>query len=239
MVGSKILVLGGTGTAGLCLLRELAFRQRPTVVYARNISKIPSDLVSNESLEIIQGEMNDMDALSNAVAKCSAIISLLGPKIDDRIESPTLFADIYKDNIFPLMRKHNIRRILAMGTLSIQRPEDSWTLFQPIIVFLVRLTANGPYRNIINVAATFERDAGDLDWTIFRIARIPGDSDEGSWKNDREEEGAKPFVGWIGEKGWTTYIKRAALTRWLADAADGQADGWTGKMPAISHHGLR
>lgn len=52
MAGRKILVLGGTGTAGICLLRELAFRQRSTVVYARNVSKIPSDLVSNEFLEV-------------------------------------------------------------------------------------------------------------------------------------------------------------------------------------------
>ncbi|KAH8155989.1 hypothetical protein CIB48_g12257, partial [Xylaria polymorpha] len=195
---------------------------------------------------IIEGEMNDMEALSNAVAKCSAIISLLGPKINDRMESPTLFADIYKNNIFPLMRKHNIRRILAMGTLSIQRPEDSWTLFQPMVVFFVRLMASGVYRNIINVAAAFEHDATDLDWTVFRIAQIPGDSDEGSWKNDREEDGGEPFVGWIGEKGWTTHVKRAVLTRWLADAADGKADAadgkadaWVGKMPAISHHGSK
>ncbi|KAI8948432.1 hypothetical protein F4801DRAFT_459297 [Xylaria longipes] len=236
MVGSKILVLGGTGTVGLCLLRELAFRQRPTAVYARNISKIPSDLVSNEFLEIIEGEMNDMDALSNAVTKCSTIISLLGPKINDHITSPTLYADIYK-NIFSLMRRHNVRRILAMGTISIQRPEDSWTLFQPFIAFFVRLVASVAYRNIINVAATFERDATDLDWTIYRIAHIPGDSDEESWKNDREEDSGEPFVGWVGEKGWTTHTKRAVLTRWLADAAHGKADGWIGRMPAISHHG--
>ncbi|KAI0438863.1 NAD(P)-binding protein [Xylaria telfairii] len=239
MAGPKVLVLGGTGTAGICLLRELAFRQRSTVVYARNISKIPSDLVSNKFLEIIEGEMNDRETLSNAIAKCSTIISLLGPKINDRIESPTLFANIYKQNIFPLMRKHNIRRILAMGTLSIQRPEDSWTFFQPMVVFFVRLMASSVYNNIINVAATFEHDATDLDWTVFRIAQIPGDSDEGSWKNDREEDGGEPFVGWIGEKGWTTSVKRAVLTRWLADAADSKADAWVGKMPAISHHGSK
>jgi hypothetical protein len=52
MEGNKVLVLGGTGPAGICLLRELAFRQRATVVYARNISKIPSDLASNEFLEV-------------------------------------------------------------------------------------------------------------------------------------------------------------------------------------------
>ena len=52
MAGSKILVLGGTGPAGICLLRELAYREHPTVVYARNPSKIPQDLASNNCLEV-------------------------------------------------------------------------------------------------------------------------------------------------------------------------------------------
>ncbi|KAI3325690.1 NAD(P)-binding protein [Xylariaceae sp. AK1471] len=237
MEGNKVLVLGGTGSAGICLLRELAFHKRATVAYARNISKIPTDLASNEFLEIVQGEMSDGDALSRAVAKCSIVLSLLGPNIMDRMENQSLYADIYKDNVFPLMRKHGVRRILAMGTLSIQRPEDSWTFFQPMVLFFVRMMANGVYRNIINLANTFEHDAADLDWTIFRIAAIPGNSDEMSWKQDRED-GGEPFVGWIGEKGWTSSIRRAALARWLVDAADGKADSWIGKMPAISRSGL-
>ncbi|KAJ8104701.1 hypothetical protein ONZ43_g7724 [Nemania bipapillata] len=235
MAGSKVLVLGGTGPAGICLLRELAFRKRATVVFARNISKIPSDLASNGFLEIIQGEMNDVDALSRAVAQCSIVLSLLGPQITDRLENHSLYAEIYKNNLFPLMRKHGVRRILAMGTLSIQRPEDSWTFFQPMVVFFVRTFCNSVYRNVINVANTFEHDAGDLDWTIYRIAQIPGESDELSWKTDRE--GGEPFVGWIGENGWTNSIKRAALTRWLADAVDGKADTWIRKMPAVSRSG--
>jgi hypothetical protein len=52
MVGSKILVLGGTGPSGICLLRELLYRQHPIIVYARNPSKIPEDLVSNPLLEV-------------------------------------------------------------------------------------------------------------------------------------------------------------------------------------------
>jgi hypothetical protein len=181
--------------------------------------------------------MSDVDALSSAVAKCSVILSLLGPNITGRMHSQSLFADIYKDNVFPLMRRHGVRRILAMGTLSIQRPEDSWTFFQPVVVFLVRMLANGAYRNIVNLAHTFERETADLDWTVFRIAAIPGKSDEMSWRQDRED-GGEPFVGWIGEKGWTSSIKRAALARWLVDAAEGKADGWIGKMPAISRSGL-
>ena len=129
------------------------------------------------------------------------------------------------------MRKHGVRRIIAMGTVSIQRPDDSWTFFQGMVVLFMRLFAGALYQNMINIAALFDTEARDLDWTVFRIAQIPGESDKESWKRDRN--GAL-FTGWVGQKGWTSSVERAALAVWLVDAAEGKADEWIGKMPAIA-----
>jgi uncharacterized protein YbjT (DUF2867 family) len=52
MAGDKILVLGGTGPAGICLLRELVFQKHPTVVYARRPDKVPADVASNDLIEV-------------------------------------------------------------------------------------------------------------------------------------------------------------------------------------------
>jgi putative NADH-flavin reductase len=52
MAGDKILVLGATGPAGICLLRELLYREHATIAYVRNPSKIPSELVANPLLEV-------------------------------------------------------------------------------------------------------------------------------------------------------------------------------------------
>ena len=52
MSGPKVLVLGATGPAGICLLRELLSRNHATVVYARNPTKIPEDILSNPLLEV-------------------------------------------------------------------------------------------------------------------------------------------------------------------------------------------
>lgn len=52
MAGTKILVLGGTGPAGICVIRELIYRKHELIVYARTPSKIPSDLASNPLLEV-------------------------------------------------------------------------------------------------------------------------------------------------------------------------------------------
>jgi putative NADH-flavin reductase len=52
MSTSTVLVLGGTGPAGICLLRELLHRKHKVVVFARSPSKIPQDLATNTLLEV-------------------------------------------------------------------------------------------------------------------------------------------------------------------------------------------
>ncbi|KAL4976082.1 hypothetical protein BDW66DRAFT_151427 [Aspergillus desertorum] len=234
MAGSKILVLGGTGPAGVCLLRELVHRQHETIVYARNPSKIDDDLLSNEFLEIIKGEFveEDLPTLSAAVARTKLVISLLGPDITTRMSNHALYADIYETFVFPLMREHGVRRIFAMGTPSISRPEDHWTLFTSVVIPGIRIFARSAYENVIAIGEAFEHHADGLDWTVFRIAAIPGKHDEKSWRRDRED--GEVFVGWVGEKGWTTSQSRGSLARWLVDAAEGGADEWIGRMPAVS-----
>jgi nucleoside-diphosphate-sugar epimerase len=52
MAGTKVLVIGATGPAGICLLRECLFRNHETVAYVRNPSKIPPELASNPLLTV-------------------------------------------------------------------------------------------------------------------------------------------------------------------------------------------
>ena len=176
--------------------------------------------------------MSDDAAISAVMAQCSVVVSLLGPSISDRSVGPTMYPELYKSIVFPMMRRHGVRRIFAMGTLTIRQPEDRWTLMQTAVVPLMRLFANSLYQNIIGVGNVFTQDASDLDWTIFRIAGIPGEADEVSWKKNRD--GGKVFAGAIGEPGWTSSINRALLARWLCDSAESGAAEWIGKMPALA-----
>ncbi|KAF7546952.1 hypothetical protein G7Z17_g8069 [Cylindrodendrum hubeiense] len=231
MGGSHILVLGGTGPAGICLLRELLHRGHPTIAYARNPAKIPDDLSSNPLLQVIKGDMVDLPKLSSAIAQSSAIISMLGPN-SLRMSDPRQFADFYSTGIFPLMREHSVSRILAMGTVSISDPQDKTSWIRLFLVLLVRVVAGMAYKNILNVANVFETEATGLDWTVYRIAGIPGGCDEASWRKDRTD--GETFVGWVAHNGWSSRQKRAALTRWLVDAVEGGADEWIGMMPAFN-----
>lgn len=133
----------------------------------------------------MKGEIDNQPALEKAMTPCTAVLSLLGPSLDNKNIDPSLFANYYKDMIFPTMRKLGIRRIIAMGTISISRPDDRFSAFQLMVHVFMRLFASAIYANMHNLATAFEVDSFGLDWTVFRIAAILGESDENSWRRDR------------------------------------------------------
>jgi hypothetical protein len=165
------------------------------------------------------------------LANTSVIISILGPTITDRRISPSLYADFYTA-LFPLMRQNGVRRILAMSTISFIRPEDRWVLTHRLVVVLVWLFFNTAWKNVTSIAATFEKNPPEIDWTVYRIAMIPGQPDEATWRKGRES--GTVLAGAVGDKGWNLTTHRGALARWLVDAAEGKADDWIHRMPAIS-----
>lgn len=175
--------------------------------------------------------MDNLDKLSDAISRSCAIISLLGPNLESLNITPTLYADIYRSSVFPLMRQHGVKRILAMGTISISNPQDHWSFMHIVVKLLVRTFYGIAYKNVVAIGDTFERDGTGLDWIVYRIAHIPGGHDKESWWTDRDD--GKTFVGWIAESGWSIQQRRGALARWLVDASQGAADEWLGKMPAV------
>jgi hypothetical protein len=174
--------------------------------------------------------MADVDAISNAVSRSSTVVSLLGPNTLFGLD-PKAFSDFY-EQLFDLMRQHGVRRVFGMSTLSFPQPQDTFSIQRLLILILVLIVANKGYQTAVAIARAFEEHADGLDWTVYRIAGIPGGSDEKSWKEDRED--GEAFEGWIGHPGWTAGQKRGALARWLVDAVEDGKPQWIGKMPAVS-----
>lgn len=176
--------------------------------------------------------MDDKEALSAAVAKSRRIISLLGPSVQLPLPQGT-FSSIYR-SIFPMMREHGVRRILAMGTPSISLDSDHTSFKRWGAIKALRLIYPDAYKHIISIQDAFEDDQAteDVDWTVYRIGQLVGESDEASWRADRED--GETYVGPVGASGWTLSQKRAALTRWLADVCEKDVPELVGKMPAVS-----
>lgn len=161
------------------------------------------------------------------------VISLLGPNISDKIDG-SIFAAFYA-RLFPLLREHGVRRIMAMSTPSAGQPEDGFHLLATLMVWAVRLFAGTAYNAVRGIARTFQEQGKDLDWTVYRIAMIPGNPDEASWRRDRDEAGAGVHVGYVGDGTWGFSTNRSVLARWLVDAAEDEEGmrKWVGKLPAV------
>lgn len=165
------------------------------------------------------------------MAKSQVIISILGPT---GLREPNIaqYTEFYRA-LFPLMRQHGVRRIFAMTTISVYRPEDERSLTRYFIVSAVSWIIPDAYRTMLAIGETFEKssDTTDIDWTLYRIGIIQGNSDANSWEQDRKGEA---YAGPVGKTGWSSVQKRAALARWLVDAAESSAPELIRKMPAVS-----
>ena len=144
---------------------------------------------------------------------------------------PLVYTNFYS-TLFDIMRQHKIRRIFTMGTISISSPNDAFSLLRFLAVLFLRIFVNAVYQTVTGIARIFEEQGHDLDWTIYRIAGIPGGSDEASWRKDRDDGDA--FEGWVGHEGWSFSQRRGALARWLVDAVEDGKKQWIGQIPAVS-----
>ncbi|KFA73498.1 hypothetical protein S40288_05780 [Stachybotrys chartarum IBT 40288] len=179
--------------------------------------------------QLVQGDTSNHDALKQAMRPCIAVLSLLAPSYRAHKIDPTHYSNMYRNDIFPMMRQNGVRRIIAVGNLCISRPDDQRALMPRVLRGSLRLLAGAMYKNMQNVASVFEEEGEGLKWTLVRVAALPGDSDEESWQNDREE---KVFEGNVGDKGWGVSLTRAALARWMVDNIWGSQ--WIQEMPALS-----
>ncbi|KAF5656138.1 hypothetical protein FHETE_11085 [Fusarium heterosporum] len=234
MAGDKILVFGATGPAGIVLLRELLHRKLPTLAYCRTPSKLPNDLTSNPLLQVVKGDMSQREAISRAVAKSWAIISLLGPNTT-RPTSNTEFADYYR-TIVSLMEEHQVHRLLALGTTAIYQPDDQSSISRALMCNIIKVVANSAYHNFINIQDYFEKmKDSSIHWTVFRLGMLSGTSTQSGWEADRES--GKVFAGPVGAPGFTSGVNRSILARWLVDVVEANPAKWVCQMPAVSKSG--
>ena len=154
---------------------------------------------------------------------------MLGP-ITTRAFPIDTYSSFYL-SLFALMREHHVRRIFAMATAAVSQPGDQFAFTRFLLVLVVRTLAQSAYRAMHEIARVFAEEAEGIDWTVYRIAGIPGGCSEEEWRRDRED--GEVFEGCIGEKGWWVMQKRGALARWLVDAAEDGKEKWIGKMPAV------
>ncbi|KJA27808.1 hypothetical protein HYPSUDRAFT_34956 [Hypholoma sublateritium FD-334 SS-4] len=216
----RFLVLGGTGPSGIELIRKTfaLYPNAQVVVYVRSPQKIPEDLINNPALIVVQGLLEDLDKIETAVVGIDAVVSALGPIYGQPSNTP--IATFY-DHLIDLLHKHNIRRLIVLGTASFADPHDKPSVRFAALVRGVKLLANSMYKDIVAIGIVITTKGADLDWTIVRVPVL----------TNAETEDV--VAGYIGDKEIGVMLARKAFAAFVIGEVEKRE--WVKKSPMISN----
>lgn len=110
-----VLVTGGTGGVGAFVLRELAAQGRPVLALARPES---AHLVARDGVEVVEGDLTDLDGLRAAVRSADAVIhaacTFTSPEVD--VAAMRVMVDAWRGGPFVF-----VSSVDAYG-----RPAEGW-----------------------------------------------------------------------------------------------------------------
>ncbi len=79
----KVLILGASGATGKLVVQQLVKRKIQVRIVVRESAIIPSNISGDKTIEIIKGNINDIDVsqIINLLKDCDSVISCLGHNI--------------------------------------------------------------------------------------------------------------------------------------------------------------
>ena len=179
----RVVILGGTGPSGILLIEEALAAKHTIIVYARNPQKLPAHLSKHPDITIVKGELQDVAALSTALAGARAVLSALGPTLGNPTGTPIAHGYAV---VLEAMRRTGVRRLIALGTPSIKDAKDRFNMAYSLMVGTVYAGAHSAYTDIVAVGEVI-RGSEDIDWTLVRVPVL---------KNNKNRE---VRVGYIGD----------------------------------------
>jgi putative NADH-flavin reductase len=215
----RFLILGGTGPSGILVIQKTLqlYPEATIAIFARSPDKVPEDIAQNPSITLIKGELTDLDALSTAVQGVNVVLSALGPLAS---HPPGNIIATFYGHLIDLMIKHNIKRIILLGTASISDPKDKFSLIFKLIIAGVRLAAYNAYLDVVAIGEVIRTKGDALDWTIVRVPVLTN--------NDSEEV----VAGHVGD-GTTGYsLSRKAYAAFTVHEVENME--WIKEAPLIS-----
>lgn len=129
---SKVLITGGAGYAGHLLTPQLLEDGHEIVVY--DTMWFGNRLAPHPKLKVVQGDIRDVAAFSDAVAGCDAVINLACISNDTSFAlDEKLSTSINRDAFLPMVRaceKAGIKRFINASTSSVYGVSDAPEVFE-------------------------------------------------------------------------------------------------------------
>lgn len=199
--GKKVLVAGATGKTGSWVVRRLLHYKVPVRVLARSEQKARE--MFGDTVEVVEGKIQDPEAVRRAVSGCDAVISALGSSAVSGEASPS---EVDRDGAIRLIdeaAKAGVRHLAMVSSLAVTK----W--FHPLNLFGGVLTMkHAAEEHLRKVFATDGRS-----YTIIR----PGGLRDGEPLQHRlhVDQGDRLWNGWINR---SDVAELAVLSLWVDKA---------------------
>jgi putative NADH-flavin reductase len=208
----KLAIFGATGRTGRVLLQKALEEDHQVTVLVRNPAKLTEQ---NDHLTVIQGSLNDISGVEQAVAGAEAVLSVLGPANNQ----PTYEISRGMQVIITAMQQQGVKRLVVSAGAGVGDPDDSPRLFNQLMNVLLKATSRYVYEDMLKTVELVR--ASDLDWTVMRVPMLTDDPATGNVK-----------VGMVG-KGMGPRISRADMANFMLQQA--KSNQFIRKAPAISN----
>jgi putative NADH-flavin reductase len=156
----RLAIFGGTGPTGRLLIEMACNSGHDVVAFART----PGNLPKPDRVSPVGGQLDDTVAISAEVEGADAVLSVLGPGTQKDDIAPLIAG--YR-NIVAAMDRHDVSRLVAIGTPSIRQPDDSPDRKVAVMVRAVKTLQPVAYRALVPIGDIIA--SSDLDWTIVRV----------------------------------------------------------------------
>lgn len=212
----KIALFGATGPTGKYIIEEGLRRGYELSAYTRDAAKL-SDYAGK--IEIVTGDLKNLEAIKKVIAGSDAVISALGPNGAKTQERLPVMNGLR--NVIAVMRELNIRRLIQVSTASYRDPKDSFDLKSKALATLFKVIARSSYDDI---KATGELiAASDLNWTLVRIPFLKD-----------SPSGGEIDAGQYGKASLGMKLSRGNLAKFLFDQVS--SGDFVRAAPGIADH---
>jgi putative NADH-flavin reductase len=171
----RILVFGASGQTGSEVVRQGLERGHSITAFVRTPSKMR---IGASSLNVLQGDVADSNAVSAAVAGHDVVVSALGVSIPLK-HDPALIAGV--NHIIAAMDAAGVRRLLYLSFIGVRESRNA-------VGFILRYVAPVPLRHEISDHEEKEGlvVASNLDWTIVRPPKMTSGPGTGKYRYGEE-----------------------------------------------------
>ncbi len=178
----KVFVAGATGATGQRIVAELCQRQIPVRVLVRDINKAREIWpVSNELVELVAGDVGNVDAVMQAIGDCTKIICATGARPSLDPTGPYQVDYVGTKNLVDAAQAKDIEHFSIVTSLCVSK------FFHPLNLFWLILYWKQQGENYLR--------ASGLNYTIVRPGGLKNDEVSGTLvmsKADTLFEGSIP-----------------------------------------------